>query len=131
MKEHEDSNMRCLVIVKANKDSEAGTMPTRELVEKMGKFNEQLIAAGVLLAADGLKPSAYGKRVAFTAAEPVVKDGPFEHTGELASGYWIWRVQSVDEAVDWLKRSPFGPGAEVEVRPIFEPEDFSAAMQRG
>jgi hypothetical protein len=120
--------MRCMVIVKANKDSEAGVMPSQELLTAMGKFNEQLVQAGVMLAGDGLHPSSKGKRVTFPSGKATVTDGPFAETKELIAGYWIWCVKSVQEAVDWLKRSPFGEGAEVEIRPIFEAEDFGPAL---
>jgi hypothetical protein len=91
----------------------------------MGKFNEELVKAGVMLAGEGLKPSSKGKRVSFTAVgKPTITDGPFTETKELIAGYWIWQVRSMEEAVEWLKRSPFGPGAELEIRPVFEAEDF-------
>jgi hypothetical protein len=122
--------MRCLVIVKANKESEAGVMPTTELLSEMGEFNEELAKAGVMQAGEGLHPSSKGKRVQFSGGKTKVIDGPFAETKELIAGYWIWKVGSVQEAVDWLKRSPFrnAPDAEVEVRPIFEAEDFGAEL---
>jgi hypothetical protein len=116
--------MRVMVLVKANKESEAGVLPSREILETMGKFNEELMKAGVILAADGLHTSAKGKRVKFSGTSRVVTDGPFAETKELLAGYWIWKVQSMDDAVAWLKRAPFGGGTEVEIRQIFEAEDF-------
>jgi hypothetical protein len=113
-----------MVIVKANKDSEAGQMPDKKILTGMGAFNEQLAKAGVLLAADGLKASSHGKRVKFNASERLVIDGPFPETKELVAGYWIWKVTSMDEAVEWLKKAPFGGGTEVEIRPIFELEEL-------
>ena len=120
--------MRCMVFVKASKDSEAGVLPSTELLTNMGKFNEELVKAGVMLAGEGLQPSSKGKRITFTAGKPTITDGPFAETKELVSGFWIWQVRSIEEAVEWLKRSPFGPGAEVEIRPVFEPEDFGANL---
>jgi hypothetical protein len=120
--------MRVMVIVKANKESEAGQMPSQEILTDMGKFNEELVKAGVMQAADGLHPSSKGKRVRFSGAERIVIDGPFTETKELIAGFWLWRVKSMDEAVDWLKRAPFGGGIEVEIRPIFEAEDFGKAL---
>ena len=120
--------MRCMVIVKANKDSEAGILPSTELLTNMGKFNEELVKAGVMLAGEGLQPSSKGKRITFTAAKPTITDGPFAETKELIAGFWLWQVRSMEEAVEWLKRSPFGPGAEVEIRQVFEAEDFGAQM---
>jgi hypothetical protein len=120
--------MRCMVIVKANKDSEAGILPSTELLTNMGKFNEELVKAGVMLAGEGLQPSSKGKRITFTAAKPTITDGPFAETKELVAGFWLWQVRSMEEAVEWLKRSPFGPGAEVEIRPFFEAEDFGPQM---
>ena len=120
--------MRVTVFVKASKDSEAGVMPSQELIAEMGKFNEQLVNAGVLLAADGLRPSSQGKRVRFDGDKRTVIDGPFAETKELVAGFWIWQVKSVDEAVEWLKRAPFGGGIEVEIRPVFDPADFRAEM---
>ena len=120
--------MRCMVIVKATKDSEAGMLPSTELLTKMGKFNEELAKAGVLLAGEGLKPSSQGKRITFTAEKPTVTDGPFAETKELVGGFWLWQVRSVEEAVEWLKRSPFAPGDVVEIRPVFEAEDFGPLL---
>jgi len=119
--------MRCMVIVKGCEDSEAGVLPSQELVIKMGKFNEELVKAGVMLAADGLHASSKGKRVRFSGGTTTVIDGPFAETKELIAGYWLWQVKSLDEAVEWLKRAPFDGGAEVEIRPIFEMEEFARA----
>ncbi|HYU77612.1 MAG TPA: YciI family protein [Vicinamibacterales bacterium] len=116
--------MRVLVIVKASKESEAGQMPTEKILADMNKFNEQLVNAGVMLAGEGLHPSSKGKRVKFSGAQRTVIDGPFAETKELVAGFWIWKVKSVDEAVEWLKKAPFDGGTEVEIRPIFETEDF-------
>jgi len=115
-----------MVIVKADKDSEAGVMPSQKLLEDMGKFNEELVKAGVMLAGDGLQPSSKGKRVRFSGAQRTVIDGPFTETKELIAGFWLWQVRSMDEAVEWLKRAPFGGGTEVEIRQVFEAEDFGA-----
>jgi len=116
--------MRVMVIVKASKESEAGQMPSQQLLTDMGKFNEQLANAGVMVAGEGLHPTSRGKRVRFSGAERTVIDGPFAETKELIAGYWVWRVKSIDEAVEWLKRAPFDGGTEIEIRPIFEAEDF-------
>lgn len=118
--------MRVMVIVKATKDSEAGILPSTELITAMGKYNEELVKAGIMLAGDGLKPSSNGKRVRFDGAKRSVIDGPFAETKELIAGFWIWQVRSMDEAVEWLKRCPNPmPGeSEVEIRPIFEAADF-------
>jgi hypothetical protein len=120
--------MRCMVVVKASKDSEAGILPSTELLTNMGKFNEELVKAGVMLAGEGLQPSSKGKRITFTGAKPTITDGPFAETKELIAGFWLWQVRSMEEAVEWLKRSPFGPGAEVEIRPVFEAENFGPQM---
>jgi hypothetical protein len=120
--------MRCMVIVKASKESEAGILPSTELLTNMGKFNEELVKAGVMLAGEGLQPSSKGKRITFTAGKPTITDGPFAETKELIAGFWLWQVRSIEEAVEWLKRSPFGPGDEVEIRPVFEAEDFGANL---
>jgi hypothetical protein len=120
--------MRCIVLVKANKDSEAGVMPTKEILTEMGKFNEQLVKAGVMLAGEGLHPTSKGKRVRFSGSLRTVIDGPFTETKELIAGFWLWQVRSMDEAVEWLKRAPFDGGTEVEIRPIFEAEDFGAEL---
>jgi hypothetical protein len=115
--------MRVLVMVKANKDSEAGVLPDKEILAEMGQFNEQLVKAGVMLAGEGLRDSSKGKRVRFEGKKKTVIDGPFAETKELIAGFWIWQVKSMDEAVEWLKRAPFQEG-DVEIRPIFEMEDF-------
>lgn len=120
--------MRVMVLVKANKDSEAGVMPDEALLTKMGAYNEELVKAGVLLAMDGLHPSAKGLRMRFSGAQRTVLDGPFAETKELLAGFWIWQVRSFDEAVEWLKRAPFDGGTEIELRPIFEMEDFGEAI---
>jgi hypothetical protein len=118
--------MRVMVLVKASEESEAGAMPSEQILADMGKYNEELARAGVMLAGDGLHPSSKGKRVRFSADQKTVIDGPFAETKELIAGYWIWQVRSMEEAVEWLKRAPFGGGAEVEIRPVFEAEDFGA-----
>jgi hypothetical protein len=121
--------MRCMVIVKASRDSEAGVMPSQELLAAMGKYNEELVNAGVMLAGEGLHPSAKGKRVRFSGSQRTVVDGPFAETKELIAGYWLWQVASMDEAVEWVKRCPNpmpGVEAEIEIRPVFEAEDFGA-----
>ena len=120
--------MKCMVIVKANKDSERGVMPDTKLLAAMGKFNEELVKAGVMLAGEGLQPSSKGKRVRFSGPKRTVIDGPFTETKELIGGFWIWQVKSMEEAVEWLKRCP-NPSAgesEIEIRPVFEAEDFGA-----
>jgi hypothetical protein len=117
--------MRVMVMVKANKDSEAGVMPSPKLLAEMGKFNQELIQAGVMLAADGLHASSKGKRVKFSGEKRTVIDGPFTETKELVAGYWIWQVRSMEEAVEWLKRAPFDRETEVEIRPVFELADFA------
>src|SRR5438874_12553208 len=120
--------MRVMVIVKATKDSEAGVLPSRELLTEMGKFNEELVKAGVMLAGEGLHPSSKGKRVRFSGSKRTVIDGPFTEAKELVAGFWIWQVKSMDEAVEWLKRAPFDGGTEVEIRPVFEADDFGPAL---
>ncbi|MFL6263343.1 MAG: YciI family protein [Thermoanaerobaculia bacterium] len=117
--------MRFMILVKADKNSEAGIMPTQEILTAMGRFNEQLVNAGVMLAGEGLHPSSKGARVKFSGGKPAVVDGPFAETKELVAGFWIWQVRSKDEAIEWLERSPF-QDAEIEVRQIFEAEDFGA-----
>ena len=116
--------MKVMVFVKANPEYEAGQMPSTELLTQMGKYNEELVKAGIMLAGDGLKPSSKSKRVRFDGKKRTVIDGPFAETKELVAGYWIWQVRSVEEAVEWLKRAPFDGGEAVELRPVFEPEDF-------
>jgi hypothetical protein len=120
--------MRFMVFVKACKESEAGILPSKELVAEMGKFNEQLLKAGVMLAGDGLHASSKGKRVRFSGGKTTVIDGPFAETKELIAGYWLWQTKSMEEAVEWLKRAPFDGGAEVEIRQVFEPEEFAIAF---
>src|SRR5216683_3351900 len=120
--------MRVMVMVKAGKDYEAGAMPSQKLLAEMGKFNQELIKAGVLLAADGLHPSSKGKRVRFSGQQRTVIDGPFSETKELIGGYWLWQVKSMEEAVEWLKRAPFDGGAEVEIRQVYEATDFPAEV---
>jgi hypothetical protein len=120
--------MRFMVIVKANKDSEAGILPYQEILAAMGKYNEELVKAGVMLAGEGLQPTSKGKRVRFSGATPTVIDGPFAETKELIAGFWLWQAKSMEEAIEWLKRSPFGGGVEIEIRPLFEMEDFGAAV---
>ena len=117
--------MRVMVIVKANKDSEAGVLPDKKMLTEMGKFNEELAKAGVLLAMDGLQASSKGARVRFSGSKQTVIDGPFSETKELIAGFWVWQVRSMEEAIGWLKRAPFQEG-EVEIRPVFEAEDFGA-----
>lgn len=116
--------MRVMVIVKANKDSEAGILPSHQILEQMGKYNEQLVNAGIMLAGEGLQASSKGKRVKFSGENRTITDGPFAETKELIAGFWLWKVKSMDEAVEWLKRAPFGGGTEIEIRPLFETEDF-------
>jgi hypothetical protein len=115
--------MRVMVLVKASPESEAGEMPGEDLLSPMTDFNEELVKAGVMLAGEGLHPSSKGARVAFSGTERKVIDGPFAETKELVAGFWVWQVKSFDEAVEWLKRAPFQEG-EVEIRPIFESDDF-------
>jgi hypothetical protein len=116
--------MRVMVIVKATEESEAGVMPSGEMLARMGDFNEQLVQAGVMLAGDGLAPTSEGKRVRFDGATRSVIDGPFAETKELIAGFWLWQVRSMDEAVEWLKRAPFEDGFVVEIRRVFEADDF-------
>jgi hypothetical protein len=120
--------MRVMVIVKASKESEAGQMPDRKILTEMTKFNEELAKAGIMRAGEGLHPSSRGKRVRFSGSQRTVIDGPFAETKELIAGYWLWQVTSMDEAVEWLKRAPFDGGTEVEIRPIFETEDFGKEL---
>jgi hypothetical protein len=117
-----------MVIVKASKESEAGVLPTTELLTKMGKYNDELAKSGIMLAADGLQPSSKGKRVKFSGEKRTVIDGPFTESKELIAGFWLWQVRSMDEAVEWLKRAPFDGGTEIEIRPVFEAEDFGPAL---
>jgi hypothetical protein len=122
--------MRVMVIVKATKDSEAGVMPDERMLTEMMKYNEELVKAGIMLAGDGLQPSSKGARVRFSGSQRTVIDGPFAETKELIAGFWIWQVRSLDEAIEWLKRcpNPYNEDGEVEIRPIFEAEDFGDAM---
>jgi hypothetical protein len=116
--------MRVMVIAKANKDSEAGVLPSKELLTEMGKFNEELVKAGVMLAGEGLQASSKGARVKFSGKTRSVIHGPFAETTELVAGFWLWKVQSMEGAIEWLKRAPFDGGEEVEIRQVFEAEDF-------
>jgi hypothetical protein len=120
--------MRVMVIVKASAESERGEMPDTALLEQMGRYNDELVEAGVMLAGEGLHPSSRGKRVRFSGDERTVIDGPFAETKELIAGYWLWKVASMDEAIAWLKKAPFDGGTEIEVRPIFEMDDFGDAL---
>ena len=120
--------MRVIVIVKASKESEAGVMPDEKMLAEMGKYNEELVKAGIMLAGEGLHPSSRGKRVRFSGTNRTVVDGPFAETKELMAGYWLWQVKSMDEAVEWLKKcpNPHNEESDVEIRPVFEAEDFGA-----
>jgi hypothetical protein len=123
--------MRVMVIIKANKDSEAGVMPSEKLLTDMGNFNEELVKKGIMLAGEGLHPSSRGKRVKFSGGQRIVTDGPFAETKELIAGFWLWNVKSLDEAVEWVQRIPFDPEtspseSEIEIRQVFEMEDFGA-----
>jgi len=120
--------MRFMVIVKANKDSEAGILPSTEILTAMGKFNEELVKAGVMLAGEGLHPSSKGVRVRFSGGKHTVIDGPFAETKELVAGFWLWQVKSKQEAIEWLKRAPFGGGTEIEIRQVFEADDFGPQL---
>jgi hypothetical protein len=125
--------MKVMILVKASKDSEAGVMPSAELLAAMGKFNQELAKAGVLVAAEGLQPSAKGKRVRFSGAARTVTDGPFAETKELLAGFWIWQVKSLEEALEWVRRcpNPHNDDGEVEIRPLFTAEDFAACDPTG
>ena len=118
--------MRVMVLIKANKDSEAGVLPDEKLLTEMGKFNEELVNAGIMLAGEGLHPSSKGARVKFSGAKRTVVDGPFTETKELIAGFWLWQVRSMEEAIEWVKRcpNPTGEEAEIEIRPLFEAGDF-------
>jgi len=122
--------MRFMVLVKANKDSEAGVLPDEKILKAMGKFNEELVKAGVMLAGEGLHPSSKGARVRFSGGRKTVIDGPFAETKELVAGYWLWQVKSREEAIEWLKRAPF-EDTEVEIRQVFEAADFAASDRPG
>jgi len=113
-----------MVIVKANEESEAGIMPTQKMLADMGKYNEELVKAGIMLEGEGLHPTSKGKRVKFSGGNRIVTDGPFAETRELIAGFWIWKVKSMAEAVEWLKRAPFDGGTELEIRQVFEAADF-------
>ena len=118
--------MKFMVIVKADKDSEAGVMPSKELLTQMGNYNEELVKAGVMLEGEGLHPTSKGVRVRFDGSKRTVIEGPFSESKDLIAGYWLWQVRSKQEAIEWLKRAPFDGGAEVELRQVFEAEDFGA-----
>src|SRR5262252_11094230 len=127
-RKHGENVMRVMVVVKASKESEAGAPPDMKILEAMGKFNEELVKAGIMLAGEGLHPSSKGKRVHFSGAKRTVTDGPFAETKELIAGYWVWKVQSMDEAIEWVKRSPnpHQSDSDIEIRPMYELEDFEA-----
>ncbi len=116
--------MRVMVIVKANQESEAGILPSTEILAAMGKYNEELVKAGVMLAGEGLHSSSKGKRVKFSGGKHTITGGPFAETNELIAGFWLWQVQSMEDAIEWLKRSPFDGGTEIEIRQVFEAADF-------
>ncbi|WP_447586686.1 YciI family protein [Pseudoxanthomonas mexicana] len=120
--------MKVMVLVKASPASEAGEMPGTELLTEMGRFNEALVKAGILLAGEGLHPSSRGARVRFDGRQRTVIDGPFGETRELVAGFWLWQVRNLDEAIEWIKRAPFDGGAEIELRPVFEADDFGDAL---
>ncbi len=120
--------MKVMVLVKADADTEAGVMPSQQLLAEMGNYNEALSKAGILLAGEGLQPSSRGARVRFDGKQRTIVDGPFADTKELVAGFWLWQVRSLDEAVEWLKRAPFDGGAEVEIRQVFEADDFGEAF---
>jgi hypothetical protein len=120
--------MRFMVLVPANKDSEAGVMPDRQILADMGKFNEELVKAGVMLAGEGLQPTSKGARVKFEGKKRTVIDGPFAESKELIAGFWLWQVKSKEEAIEWIKRAPFDGGTEIELRQLFEMEDFGAEL---
>jgi len=120
--------MRFMVIVKADKSSEAGVMPSTEMLTAMGKFNEEMVKAGVMLAAEGLHPTSKGARIKYSGKQPSVSRGPFAVTGDLVAGFWLVQVKSLEEAIEWMKRAPFDGGAEIEIRQIFDAEDFGEAL---
>jgi hypothetical protein len=120
--------MRVMVFVPGDQNSEAGKMPSQDLIAKMMKFNEELVKAGVMLAGEGLTPTSKAKRVKFSGSQRTVVDGPFAESQELIAGYWLWQVRSIDEAVEWVKRAPFDAGVEVTIRPVFEPDDFGKEL---
>ncbi|MEP7339420.1 MAG: YciI family protein [Acidobacteriota bacterium] len=118
--------MRFMIMIRADKDTEAGVMPSEQILAAMGKYNEELVNAGVMLAGEGLHPSSKGARIKFSGGKYIITDGPFAETKELICGFWLWQVKSKEEAIEWLKRSPFDGGAEIEIRQVFEAEDFGA-----
>ena len=120
--------MRFMVLVKASRDSEAGVLPSEQLLSEMGKYNEELVKAGVMLAGEGLQPTSKGARVKFSGPKRTVTDGPFTESKELIAGFWLWQVKSKEEAIEWLKRAPFDGGTEVELRQVFEASDFGDAF---
>lgn len=120
--------MKVMVIVKASPESEAGAMPSTALLAEMGKFNEALVRAGIMLAGEGLHPTSRSARVRFDGKQRTVIDGPFSETKELIAGFWLWQVRNLDEAIEWIKRAPFDGGAEIELRPVFEADDFGDAL---
>ena len=120
--------MRVMVVVKASPESERGEMPSEQLLSEMGRFNEELVKAGIMLAGEGLHPSSKGTRVRFSGKQRTVIDGPFAETKELIAGFWLWQVRSMDEALEWLKRAPFDGGTEIEIRPVFEAQDFGKEL---
>jgi hypothetical protein len=120
--------MRFMVIVKASKDSEAGVMPGTDLLAAMGKFNEEMVKAGIMQAGEGLHPTAKGARVKYSTGQSAVSRGPFNFNSDLVAGFWLIQTKSLDEAIDWMKRAPFGGGAEIEIRQVFSPEDFGEAL---
>ena len=120
--------MRFMILVKADTNSEAGILPDEKLLTEMGKYNEKLVNAGIMLSGEGLHPSSKGARVTFSGGTQTVVDGPFAETKELIAGFWIWKVKSKEDAIQWLKKAPFDGGTEIELRPIFESEDFGAAL---
>jgi hypothetical protein len=125
---HKEFAMRVMVLVKATKESEAGVLPKKDLLQEMGKFNEELVKAGVMLAGEGLRPTSKGARVKFSGTKRTVVDGPFAEAKELVAGFWLWQVRSLEEAIEWVKRcpNPTGEESEIEIRPLFEMEDFGA-----
>jgi hypothetical protein len=123
--------MRFMVMVPASKESEAGVLPSQELLAEMGKFNQELVKAGVLLAAEGLRPTSHGVRVKFSEGKRTVIDGPFTESKESIAGFWLWQCKSKEEAIEWLKRAPFGGGIEIEIRQVFEPDDLAPSDPTG
>ena len=120
--------MRCMVIVKADKNSEAGVMPSTEMLTAMGKFNEEMVKAGVMLAGEGLHPTSKGARIKYSGKQPSVSRSPFAATSDLVAGFWLIQVKSLEEAIEWMKRAPFDGGAEIEIRQVFDAEDFGEAL---